>query len=173
MSDAVTTRKPTRRPADEEARVKAFADQQMARLGAREKELNARADAVKKAQDAALATQRAKDKAAWDATVDAFCDAEATAGRVSPAELDPQDPLNLRVRLKALPAEEVLSFADAAGTAVTKSRREVELDAIRKRPVRMFGDRLAGGKPGADDPRTQRKQQIREFYAARNPAAKK
>lgn len=126
----------------------AFADGLRAEFAEREKALDAKADAIRKAADASLATNKARDDETWAATVKAFCDthSQPPSNRISAAELDPKNPFNLQRRLLAIPADEVYCFADAGGKETKMPRRQAELEAIKQRPVRMFGDRIGYAK---------------------------
>jgi hypothetical protein len=173
-----TTPDPKAKPPAVPPELAAFADGLRAEFAEKEKALDAKAKAIKDAADGALAAQKARDDAEWARAVDAFCDQEAGLNdppgaprptRIAPWELDKDDPFNLRNRLKAIPAAETIAFADADGKPQTKSRREAELEAIRKRPVRMFGDRIGvTDAKSKDDPLAALEERSKKFAEDQN-----
>lgn len=84
--------------------------------------------------------------------VDAWLDAQVKAGKVTPRELDPRDPANLRDRLLRADSRSVIaSFTESAGGRKVK-RNMTELDLqIRevegRRPF-LFGEKVRSGQPG-------------------------
>jgi hypothetical protein len=106
--------------------------------------------------------------------ITAFCESERDAGRVSPAELDkdPNDPaaLSLPERLLLLDAKTVVhKFSDKAGKAVAWTALEMEMDAIRRRSVRRYGETF-GQPQKVPDERAVQKAAIAKFYAERAAA---
>lgn len=151
----------------------AFADSLRAEFETHKKALDAQAEAIRKAAESAVTSQKTRADAEWAAAVDAFCDAQLKANKIAPWELDDKDPFNLRVRLKAIPADEVVvGFADANGNSPKMSRRKADLEAIEKRPdrSRMFGDRI-GQPQTVPDERTQQKAAIAAWRKSQEPQA--
>jgi hypothetical protein len=159
MSDA--NKGATLSDADRKAVADAIKADVLAAFADREKALDDKAKAIETAATQAVKLIGDREAEERRKTVREFCDAELKAGRIAAWELDGTDPENLANRLLAIPAAEVVAFADANGKEVRKSRLQAEMDAIKKRPVRMFGSRLRDAPP-ATDARAAQKKEIRE-----------
>jgi hypothetical protein len=104
--------------------------------------------------------------------IHAFCESERDAGRVSPAELDkdPADPaaLTLSERLMLLDAKTVVrKFSDAAGKEVAQTALEMEMDAIRRRSVRRYGETIHKSASAATGPKAEARALVASYYAER------